>query len=156
MALLYLFSDSGGTLTERSSLAIPAVRLEQVGGGELDLASLAGEPFLLEIWSYNCSHCRNEIAGLKRLHASGELRMVSLIYDPDSAERADRLEELGIDYPVYRADDALLDRLEVQAFPTAYLVGPGGAAVKRITGYKDEKVLQSLKDRAEELRRSAE
>ena len=156
MALVYLLSDSGGTLTEASSLAIPAVRLEQVGGGELDLASLSGEPFLLEIWSYNCGHCRNEIPGLGRLHASGELRMVSLIYDPESAESAGRLERLGVEYPVYRAGDALLNKLEVAAFPTAYLVGPDGTAVERITGFKDEETLRRLAQRAKEFPRSAE
>ncbi len=46
---------------------LPSIRLFSLGGGTLDLASLQGQPILLNFWASWCPACRVELPMLDRL-----------------------------------------------------------------------------------------
>ncbi len=144
----YMFIHPGYMEREPININVPPAVLDKVGGGKLNLASLAGKPYLLEVWELNCPHCRREIPVLNELQRSGQLQVVSLIYEPSEEQIGEKeLQELCIEYPVYRIRDGLLNKLELVAFPTAYLVNSSGVATERIVGAKDNGVLKRITER---------
>jgi cytochrome c biogenesis protein CcmG, thiol:disulfide interchange protein DsbE len=46
---------------------LPELRLERLGGGELDLAALAGRPVVINLWATWCGPCRRELPMMTRM-----------------------------------------------------------------------------------------
>ncbi len=116
--------------------------------GRLQLDSLQGRVVLLELFSYACGSCRQDLGDLSRLAArygSSGLRVIGLQSpqwdferDPDNLAAA--LRRLAIDYPVgLDADEATYRAYRSTTRPARYLIdasgtvraigfGPGGRA----------------------------
>lgn len=129
------------------SVRVPDITLQRIGEGNLELKSLRGKPYLIEIWEKNCSFCRREIPDLNDLHRSETLGVVSLLVEYAADGRVDEnfIQRLGIEYPVYRADEELIRSLGgLKLFPTAFLVDENGVATQRIEGAKNSRTLREL------------
>lgn len=93
-------------------------------------AALAGQPVLVEVWTFGCVNCRNSLPWVKRIHARYAPRGLNLIAvhtpefaverDPDAVRTA--LGRLDIGYPVLLDPESRVWRaLDNHYWPAFYL-----------------------------------
>lgn len=78
---------TGGLDRSYKGAAIPAVTAKDGKGNALDLASLKGKPFLLNLWATWCAPCIAELPTLDALHKGGTLRVVAVSQDLSAPEK---------------------------------------------------------------------
>lgn len=102
------------------------------------LASLRGQPVLIEFWTFDCSNCRNSLPWMKRVaarYAPRGLKVVAihspeLAHERDPAAVAAHVRELGIAYPVLIDNDfRYWQALDNRFWPAFYLVDAQGRIV---------------------------
>jgi thiol-disulfide isomerase/thioredoxin len=73
----------------RPARDLPSIRLFRLDGKTLDLASLRGQPILLNFWATWCAACRTELPILNRLHEErGREGLHIIAVAEDSDDRA--------------------------------------------------------------------
>ena len=115
-------------------LAVPALD----GGEPVDTSSLAGRPWMLNVWASWCEPCLQEHPYLMML-ARQEIVIVGLAYrdDPDAArawlaERGNPYAAVGVD-PTGQAAAAW----QVAGIPMSFLIDADGIVSRRFTGAID-------------------
>ncbi len=111
----------------------PPFELLDLQGKTWRSEDLRGKPVVLHLWAPWCGVCKTETGTLSRLHdAVGEdAHVLSIALSYRTAAEVRRFAERhGARYPVLLGDDALMEALRVEAFPTTYFLSPEG----RITG----------------------
>ncbi len=106
----------------------------------VSIASLKGEPFLLNVWATWCVSCRAEHEYLNRLAGSG-ITVIGLNYK-DSREEANKwLQNLGNPYrqALFDEDGAYGLELGVYGAPETYIVDAGGIVRYRHVGVMNQR-----------------
>jgi thiol-disulfide isomerase/thioredoxin len=130
---------------------LPSIRLFSLGGGTMDLASLRGEPILLNFWATWCPACRIELPMLDRLseHARKmRLNVLAVSEDRGGRDQVSRfVQSLGIrNLPVYLDPHGYVghtdpDRTKapfaLYGMPITYLIASSGRIVGYILGAVD-------------------
>lgn len=141
--------DAGVAIGE----TLPAFELPRLGGGSVSTGELAGErPVILTFWATWCRPCIRELPALRELHASGDVRVVSINVDAESYE-ADVHEFVArheIGYEVLRAELSMVPRYGSNSIPYT-LVLDGDLTVRAlhrslVTRSTLETELRRLKD----------
>lgn len=106
-------------------------------GAETAMSSFRGKVVFLNFWASWCPPCIVELPSIQRLHAgmggSGEIAFLMV-----TTETAGRirpfLAERGYDFPVYIADNRLLNAFQVSAYPATFVLDRSGRVVFRHMG----------------------
>lgn len=114
----------------------------RLNGGKISLSQFRGHPIIVDFWATWCPPCRRQIPELnalyKKYNKSKGLVVIGVSCDTIQGDSEDAIkpfvEELKIAYPIAIADEALVDRLGVEAIPTTLFVGPDGEIVSRMIG----------------------
>ncbi|PWG62742.1 TlpA disulfide reductase family protein [Spiribacter halobius] len=121
----------------------PAVRMDMLEGGQLELASLQGQPVLLQFWATTCVTCVAEMPELVHLHedfADQGLAMVGVAmpYDPPEQVRT-MVAEKGLPYRIAldRSGEVTQAFGDVRLTPTTVLIDPQGRVVWQRVGLLD-------------------
>ena len=122
---------------------LPAFSLPSLNGDEvLEPVSLAGKPFLLNVWATWCISCRVEHPYLQRLAAEEGVVIYGVNYKDDSAAARAWLAELGDPYvaSIVDQDGSLGLDLGVYGAPETYFVDGAGVIRYRHVGVIDERI----------------
>lgn len=124
-------------------------------GDSITLASLQGEPVLLNIWATWCPPCRKEMPDLQALHdrfSPQGLRVVGVSIDASGTDEAVRnfLDEYGVTYTILRdPSDRVSTAFMAQGVPVTLLIDAGGTVTWRRLGpvtSDDEGLNQALQE----------
>ena len=131
----------------------------------LSLAGLKGKVVLLDFWTYGCINCIHIIPDLKKLEQKypNELVVIGVHSAKFENEKdTDNIRQIilryEIEHPIVNdADFAIWKSYAVKAWPTRYLIDPGGYIIGRVSGegYYDE-IDKAIADTIAEFRKRGE
>jgi thiol-disulfide isomerase/thioredoxin len=118
--------------------------LKDLDDQPVSLDQFKGKVLLVDIWGTWCKPCREAIPGLVQLYQKHRRRgfeIVGLDYepnapDPETARQYVKrfVQESAIPYRIAMGDDAVLQKLNVQAYPTTLLIDRSGKPRVLVTG----------------------
>jgi cytochrome c biogenesis protein CcmG, thiol:disulfide interchange protein DsbE len=108
---------------------LPHINTQLTDGSRFSLQQVSGQILVLNFWASYCEPCRREAPFLTEAQAP-DVRVVGLTVEPFSDADASRFaSQIGMNYPVGVADEALLSRFRVQSVPTTYVIDKHGKIV---------------------------
>ncbi len=125
-------------LLERSA-ELPPMILTDLTGETIDLADLEARRTVIYAWATWCGVCDLQKGAISSLHggAGDDLEVISVVFDSGDRETVQRFaDENGLDFPVYMGTPQLARALEVNSFPTIYIVDQESRIRHGLVGYK--------------------
>src|SRR5882724_8476929 len=126
------------------------IRAPELSGGRgwlntdkpLSLAALKGKVVLLDFWTYGCINCMHIIPDLKKLEKKYPNELVVIGVHSAKFENEKDTENIRrivlryeIEHPIVNdADFAIWRSYAVNAWPTRYLIDPGGYIIGKLSG----------------------
>ena len=119
---------------------LPAVTLDCLGGGELDLGRAPGVPTVVNLWASWCTPCRQELPVIQAFAdaAAGRVQVVGVI-SKDGVPQADSFAgDAGVSFPgAFDGEGRLMAELGLPGLPATYFLDADGALVHTETGPVD-------------------
>lgn len=116
----------------------PSYTFSTLEQAPVTLASLAGKPTLLAVWAPWCGVCKVESGNVSRARAwlgeRANVVSVATAFD-DVSQVKQYMAAQGVDYPVLLAGDDFQRVMQVQAFPTVFVLDSQGRIVSSVQGY---------------------
>ena len=127
---------------------------ETLGGSELSLSDVAGQPIVLNFWARFCGPCWSEMPELQDFYEEqqGRLRLLGIdvgqFTDLGSPKDAGKLlDALGITYPAGYTDDAdVVSNYRIRAMPTTIFIDSKGVVFQTWTGAINRQQLEAIVD----------
>lgn len=135
--LFLVYMITGNVLERRQQVPFPSgMRVETLNGSEVDLSTLNGQPFVINLWASWCGPCRREMPMLIDVAASASVPVL-MINQGETAEQATRFlerEDLPADMILLDPDQRLAAGLGSRALPITVFVDAHGNIRKRHVG----------------------
>ena len=116
---------------------LPALALDCLGGGRLDLGRAPGTATVLNLWGSWCPPCREEMPVLQAFaeEAGDRVRVLGVI-SKDGVPQADAFaSDAGVTFPgAFDGEGRLMAELGINALPYTYFLDADGALVHTETG----------------------
>lgn len=137
----------------------PALRLQALGGGEIDLTAYRGEVVVVNFWASWCAPCWEEAPELRAFAErwSGKsVRLIGVVYNDVESDAAAFRERFGLTFP--QALDpqgrAAID-FGVFGVPETYVIDRRGIVMAKLLGAVDAATLDRVVSAVEEGRTTA-
>ena len=109
----------------------PAIKLQLVDGGTMDLASSYGKkPVYLKLWATYCLPCRAQMPGFNKIYDAHRDRMQIVSIDVGVGDDAAKVKTFAanakMEMPVAIDDGSLVEWLDLEATPFHVLIGRDG------------------------------
>ena len=129
---------------------------EQLGGAELQLSQLRGQPVALNFWAGLCPPCRAEMPEFQQFQDNFAGRVTLIGVDlgqfmnlGNQEDAQNLLADLGVTYPAgYTADDQVLQNYRVLGLPTTVFINAEGQIHRKWDGVLN---LEKLTEITEEM-----
>jgi thiol-disulfide isomerase/thioredoxin len=120
----------------------PALSLALADGSRFNVAD-SPQVVVLNFWAGYCAPCREEAPILSAFQAqNADVKLVGLSIEQETpAQAASQARQLGMNYAVGVADQAVLSRFRVQSVPTTYVIAKSGKIVLSHVGPIDSRQL---------------
>jgi thiol-disulfide isomerase/thioredoxin len=106
----------------------PDFALKTLSGEPVSLSSLRGKTVVLNFWATWCGPCRTEIPWFSKFATENpDVVVLGIATDGTEDELRAATAQLGITYPVLRADSATQRAYGVNTIPTTVVVEPDGS-----------------------------
>jgi thiol-disulfide isomerase/thioredoxin len=136
----------------RTGDSFPALNPAELDG---QLPETAGRAVLVDFWASWCAPCRTSFPHYARLHADYAARglvIIAVSVDEDSAAYAAFVRKFAPPFAVVRDKDrALVQRVDVPAMPTCFVLDANGRVQGTLAGYHGEKTDRELRQLIEQV-----
>ena len=135
--------SSTGPLAAGSTLV--DFSLSDLQGKTVRLSDFRGQVVLVNTWATWCPPCRSEMPGINayyQSHRSAGFIVLAINAGETTQQAADFAQELGLAFPVLMdPDESLVDKLQIDSFPTSVLLDRQGKIRGVHIGYYDPDLL---------------
>ena len=147
---LFLIGTAAASAQELGS--VPGFSARDLKGKKVDLAGIFSRgPTVITFWATWCKPCRKELPELQKLadtYGEQGFSVIGVNGDGpvDQAKIRPYVKALGFDFTVIPDPDGeIRRRMQVEVFPTSFLVDREGKIVHRQVGYRrgDEAILEA-------------
>jgi cytochrome c biogenesis protein CcmG/thiol:disulfide interchange protein DsbE len=125
-------SDSGDT-----SRAAPELPSQVLRGPRVDLASLQGEPALVNFWASWCTPCKQEAAELERTARGlrGRAEVVGVDWNDSTQNATEFIHQHHLTYPILRdGSGEVANGFGLTGLPTTFVLDSDGQVVRTLRG----------------------
>jgi thiol-disulfide isomerase/thioredoxin len=119
---------------------LPAITLDCLGGGELDLGRAPGTPMVVNLWASWCTPCREELPVMQQFAdaAAGQVAVVGVISKDGVPQAGSFAADAGVTFPgAFDGAGRLMAELGLPGLPATYFLDSDGAVVHTETGPVD-------------------
>lgn len=145
---LFAFSDRATDDTTNRLLGarVPVIEGETLSGGSYDIDDARGRWVLINFFATWCGPCIAEHPELVELESwgadTGQLELVSVVFDDDPQSVADLFDRLGGSWPVMESPETVV-AFQLRRVPESFLVSPDGQVVAHfVSGIEADQVLE--------------
>lgn len=130
---------------------LPALKIMDVNGNQINMASLKGKKVFVNIWATWCPPCKAEIPSIEALHSkvdTGKIAFVMLALDNDFELAKNFAKKNEMKLPVYYAAEDLPAVFKTDGIPATFIFNEKGEMVMQKNGaddYNTEEYLQLMK-----------
>jgi len=120
--------------------AAPALVLEKMGGGELDLASLDGQIVILDFWATWCGPCRDSLPMFEALSRAFEDEPVTFVMasvDDSMGEVEEFWKAIDMPVEVGLVSSEAAAEFDVSGIPALFVIGSDGTVLGHHVGYEE-------------------
>lgn len=117
---------------------LPQLQLYSLEGERLNLDELQAKQTVVYVWATWCGVCTMQSRTIQKLHdsAGDDLSVISVVLAYSSPEAVKQhVEDNDIRYPVYLGDETFSRALQVNSFPTIYIVDDQSRVRHGLVGY---------------------
>lgn len=154
VALIALLAFSGGgsddTAADNRLLGrrVPPLAGPTLAGDAYDIDDARGRWVLINFFATWCGPCIAEHPQLVELETwgaeTGQLELVSIVFDDDPDNVADLFDQLGGTWPVMDAPQTVVD-FQLRRVPESFLVNPDGVVVAHVvSGVRAEQIVDEI------------
>ena len=134
LIVLFAFSDRATDDSTNRLLGqrVPAIAGETLNGGPYDVDEARGRWVLINFFATWCGPCIAEHPELVELESwgadTGQIELVSVVFDDDPQNVADLFDRLGGSWPVMESPETVV-AFQLRRVPESFLVSPDGQVV---------------------------
>ena len=125
---------------------IPDSTVQNLQGDDVDIASLVGQPMVINIWGSTCGPCKKELPDFAAAHLQfqGSVRFIGISYLPASDREEGFARDRGVEYELlYDGTGEFIADVGIAAFPVTLFVDADGRIVRQ-TGQLDQAGLSTI------------
>ena len=133
-------AQAGPPPNPKEGFTAPDFTLDLLGGGEITLSELQGNPVVLNLWATWCGPCREEMPAIENVYRSYKglgLTVIGLNLTSQDSEQAvfDFVQELDLTFPIaLDRDGSVAKRYQLMGLPTTYFIDSQGVIQSVVVG----------------------
>ena len=130
---------------------LPGLKMTDVNGNQIDLASLKGKKVFVNLWATWCPPCKAEIPSIQALNSkmdTGKIAFVMLSLDDNFELAKNYAKKNQLKLPVYYAAEDLPAIFKTDGIPATFIFNENGKLIKQNNGaddYDTDEYVQLLK-----------
>ena len=140
-------AQAGPPPNPKEGFTAPDFTLDLLGGGEITLSELQGNPVVLNLWATWCGPCRKEMPAIENVYRNYKglgLTVIGLNLTSQDSEQAvfDFVQELDLTFPIaLDRDGSVAKRYQLMGLPTTYFIDSQGVIQSVVVGGPMSEVL---------------
>ena len=133
-------SQNGSPPSPRQGFTAPDFSVDVLGGGQITLSGLRGQPVVLNVWATWCPPCRQEMPALEKIHNDFKeqgLVLIGMNLTSQDSEKtvAAFVQEYGLSFPVALDRDGTVQRkYKISGYPTTFFIDRDGIIRSVVVG----------------------
>lgn len=123
-----------------SYTSLPAFRILDVNGTEVQLQDLKGKKVFVNLWASWCPPCKREMPSIEKLYQSvdtNKVQFILLALDDKFEKSKKYVTGKKLNLPIYYPAEDLPALFNVQGIPATFIFSENGELVKRVDGMDD-------------------
>ncbi|MBU4225323.1 MAG: TlpA family protein disulfide reductase [Chloroflexi bacterium] len=131
---------SGTPPSPKEGFSAPDFTLDLLGGGQITLSELRGQPVVLNLWATWCGPCREEMPTIEKVYRDYKdlgLVVIGLNLTSQDSEQAVAafVQELGLTFPIaLDRDGSVSNRYQLLGLPTTFFIDREGVIRSVVVG----------------------
>jgi len=113
---------------------LPDSAVQNLQGDDVDIASLVGQPMVINIWGSTCGPCKKELPDFAAAHLQFQdsVRFIGISYLPASDREEGFARDRGVEYELlYDGTGEFIADVGIAAFPVTLFVDADGRIVRQ-------------------------